>query len=200
MIIDQYCEKADIENILLKSISSGFEDQVEDWIRGVSRMMDTMANRKLVAPAIGSGEDYEEEYFDGDGSNYLLINDCQEITELNISDTFGDENNIIDPVNYALIPRKAPYKAISLRNDIFTRGRQNIIIKGRFGLFNEIPADIRFACAVLVAGIINDQDKGNATKKSESIGNYSVSYIDDKGISDYNRAIDIVKSYRKITM
>jgi hypothetical protein len=197
--MDKYCEIVDVENLITRSINSSFESQIDIWIKGVTKMMDTMANRKLVAREIQEYEAPDVKYYDGNNSNYLLIDDCQSISELSISDTFGDQTTIIDPVDYALTPKIAPHKAIALRGDVFTDGMQNITVKGEFGLFSELPDDIKFACSVIVAGIINNQDKGNSEKKSESIGNYSVTYLDPQGFSTFEGALNIIKSYRKQT-
>jgi hypothetical protein len=193
-----YCNISDIENYKLKEIDSVFESQVEAWIEAVSLMMDNMANRKLVAEIIGSGDDYETKYYDGDSTNNLFIDDAQEITELTISDEFGDNPTTLTSSEYAITPKTAPHKKIILRDTYFPYGVQNITVKGNFGLFNEVPNDIRFACVVIVSGIINANDPANKDKTSVSIGNYSVSYDSDKGIADYSRALSIIDYYRKI--
>jgi hypothetical protein len=196
--MEKYCDIVDVENYLLKSIESGFQTQVEQWIRGVSRYMDTLANRTLVAPAIGSGEDFEVRYYDGTGRASLRIDDCQEIISVSVGNFYGDNPVTLSPNAILPYPKKAPYRQMLSRSSIFYLGVQNIAVEGRFGFFNEVPADIRLSCATIVAGIINAQDKGNAEKKSESIGNYSVSYKDATGFNDYDNAIATVKNYLKI--
>lgn len=193
----KYCEIIDVENYLLKDIESGFETQVEDWIRGVSRMMDQMANRTLVAPVIGSGEDFEIRNYDGNGKMSMRIDDAQEITKISIGDMYGLNPTTLSVSDYLFSPKQPPYRTIYLKNDIFYSGIQNVEIEGRFGYFNEVPADLKLACSIIVAGIVNAQIKGNLEKKSESIGNYSVSYGDAKGLADYNNAIGIINSYKK---
>jgi len=193
----KYTTIEELENYVGVDIASTFESQMENWIEGISRYMDNITNRKLVADAVGSGEEYEEKAYDGDGETYLMIDDCQEITSLEIGDVYGE--NLVATTNYIKFPRYTPHRRIVLKDyGIFTSGIQNVVIKGRFGFFNTLPKDIQFACTVLVAGIINSQNKGNDVKKSESIGEYSVTYTDDKGVTDYNRAIEILSSYRKL--
>ena len=191
-----YCEISDIENYLLTEIDSSMETQVEQWIIGVSRLMDNLANRKLVAPVIGSGEDFEERFYDGNGKGCMFIDDCQEIQTLEIGDQYGD--NLVANVDYVVSPRIAPYAKVFLKGGCFSKGIQNIRITGRFGYFNEIPNDIRSACAIITAGIINATNKGNSAKKSESIGNYSVTYLDDKGFAEYDNAVRMLELYRRI--
>lgn len=191
----KYCEIIDVENYTLKEIDSSFESQVEQWIESVSRTMDTMANRKLVADPVGSGEDYPVKYYDGNGEPYVIIDDCQEIVSVKIGDAYGD--NLTEVTAYISNPRVPPHRAVILKNDIFTNGIQNVAIEGRFGYFDEIPADLRMACTTIVAGIINNQTKGGQMKRSESIGNYSVSYSDEKQIDDYEQAIETINRYKK---
>lgn len=194
--MEKYCEIADVENYLLREISSGFEDTVEGWIRGVSRMMDNLANRKLVAPVIGSGEDFEERFYDGNGKTCMFIDDCQEITKVEVGDQYGD--NLVEVTDFYPSPRVAPYAKLFLKNNAFVSGTQNIKITGRFGYFNEIPDDIKTICAIIVAGIVNASDKGNSAKKSESIGAYSVTYLDEKGFTEYENSLRSLELYRRI--
>jgi hypothetical protein len=190
-----YCEISDIEAYTLKEIDPSFEPQVTKWIGSVSRLMDTMANRVLVAPVVGSGEDYETKYYDGDDEPYCLIHDCQEIVSVSIGDVWGE--NLVETDNFVVRPRIAPHSNVILKGDIFPKGVQNIAIEGRFGLFNAIPDDIRQACVVIVSGIVNNQVKGGQMTKQESIGNYSVTYSDEKQFDDFETALDIIKSYKK---
>jgi hypothetical protein len=192
-----YTTIEEVENYTLQDIVDSFEPQVENWITSVSYLMDTLANRVLVAPALGSGE-YEIQYYDGDGSNWLLIDDCQELAKLSIGDQWGDNLIDINPSEYAIKPKTPPISQIILKGDKFPTGVQNVEIQGNFGLFRELPPDLKFACTVIVAGIINYQTKGGDNKSSESIGSYSVSYTDEQGISDYANALQIINSYRKL--
>lgn len=187
-----------IENYTLQDIVDSFEPQVEEWISGVSRMMDTMANRQLVAPTLGSGE-YETKYYDGDGTNWLIIDDCQELAELSVGDQWGDDMAVIEATEYVVKPKTPPISQIWLKYTYFPTGVQNVAIQGNFGLFQELPDDLKFACTVIVAGIINNQTKGKENVTSENIGSYSVSYSDDKGISDFTRALQTINNYRKQT-
>lgn len=184
----KYCSILDVENYLLTEIDASFESQVETWIAGISRAMDTMAGRKLVADVIGSGDDYETKYYDGNGKSELLIDDCVDIQSVEI----GDVVQTVTPY-----PKVAPHRKL-----IYTGGfpidNQNVKVVGNFGLFEETPDDIRLACTILVAGVINAELNKHG-KKSESIGGtYSVTYVDDKGVADFEHAKAIVEGYRKI--
>jgi hypothetical protein len=195
----KYCSLEDVENYIGKNVASNFQPQIEKWIESISLTMNNMANRKLVCDEMGSGDEYETRYYDGNGNSYLLIGDCHSVQEVVVSDTFGDNTETIDTIDYVLVPKIAPHRAISFRNIITPIGQQNVSITGNFGLFTTIPEDIRFACAVFVAGIIGANSPMAKDKGSESIGSYSVSYGSEKAKEDYITARNIVLSYRKQT-
>lgn len=197
--MENYTTILDVENYTLQDITDSFEPQVTSWIASVSRMMDKMCNRTLVAPD-DDAEGYEDssKYYDGSGANVLSIDDAQSISELKMGDVWGDNEEVIDSTKYVIKPKTPPISQIYLKDDHFTVGVQNVTVTGRFGLFDSLPDDIKFACTVIVAGIINDKAKGAESKKSESIGNYSVTYTDDKGVNDYQEALKIIDMYRKI--
>ena len=194
----KYCEIGDVEAYTLSEIAGTFSDEVEEWIKGATRFIDNLANRSLVAPVIGSGDDeFEDRYYDGTGVDYLIIDNCQEINEIKIGDYYGDSLTINS--SYITFPKSTPYRRVVLKDTTFTEGIQNVTISGRWGYFNTVPADVKLACAIIVAGIINSQNPSNQVKKSESIGDYSVSYLDDKGIADYAHALEIIGKYKLIT-
>jgi hypothetical protein len=182
-----YCTVEDVENYLLTEVDPAFEPQVELWIRGVSDVMDRMSNRKLVADTTGSGEDeFEEKYFDGNGKSSLRIDDAVEVDSVEVGES---------EVEFETYPKKAPHRAIISQTG-FARGIQNVKVMAKWGLFEEVPDDLRLACSILVAGIINVSLKKQGIK-SEQIGNYKVTYADDQGLADYERAKGIIHSYRK---
>jgi hypothetical protein len=198
----RYTTVAKLEDYLLIDIDDVFEEKVNDWIDGVSRLMDQLTNRKLVAEAVDTEEHTEltTKYYDGNDKEVISIDDCVSVDSLYIGDQYGD--NLTEVESFITYPKggEEPIRKLMLKSGLFTCGIQNIKVTARFGAYAEIPADIALACTILVAGIINNQNKGPQAKKSESIGNYSVSYIDDKGIADYERALSIIESYKKFIL
>ncbi len=181
----RYATVENIEDYLLIEIDGSFAEKVEAWIEGVSRMMDTMANRKLVADELGSGDDPEERYYDGNGCGYLSIEDCVDVQNVEVDDV---------AIDYELYPKLPPHRKLI---GSFPSGIQNVHVEGNFGYFSVLPADIQLACTVITAGIVNES-RGVKGKTSERIGNYQVSYDQDKGIADFERAKAIIESYRLI--
>jgi len=107
-------------------------------------------------------------------------------------------NKVIPRSDYVINPSNArnfPYTSINLLTDIFLP--DPIAMFARWGYSVTPPPDIMFAATVITAGIINAHVKTGTAKKSETIGNYSVVYTDDKGINDWERVQQILKSYRR---
>jgi hypothetical protein len=100
------------------------------------------------------------------------------------------------PANYAA--RGVPITMIHLRSKYWLTGFQNQVITAKWGYSVAAPDGIVYAATVLAAGIYNfHRGGGEKGVKSESIGNYSVSYGDDAGWDALVRAKEILNSYRK---
>lgn len=197
-----YTTIAKVEAYLLQEISSEFESNVERWILGVSRLMDDLANRKLVADSYDSDEAFEMQYFDVTKYGYLTIPDCVEIEQVELKS--GDSWDVIS--TYEAYPTLAPFRKVVYG---FPVGMQNVRIRARWGYMDEITTDLEWAASVIVAGIcianqaVAGRNPGPVSK--EKIGNYEVTYgggSDNKGkasgFSDLEEAKSIIANYRKI--
>jgi hypothetical protein len=190
-----YTDKTAVENYLLTDIDSSFDSQVEEWISQISKYIDQYTNRTF-AVSDESG-DPEARLFEGRGGQKLLIDDCVSIDTVEIGDRYGD--SFEETEDYVALPlNDTPKTAIALKNRAWPVGIHRIT--ALWGYAVEVPADIKFAATVLVAGIINTHVKTGTAKKSESIGNYSVTYTDDKGIADYDRTLTILDTYKRFTL
>lgn len=187
-----YTTIAKVEAYTLQDIASGFESNVTVWITGVSALMDTLTNRKLEADGSDSIK-----YYDGNGKEFVSIDDLQTITTVELGDHWGE--NFTAVTNYVKYPAVAPHRALILKSGVWTGGLQNVKITGDWGYFanGSLPEDLAFAATVLVGGIITAQNPNAQNKKMERIGNYQVAYSDDKGLADYNRALSIIDRYKK---
>lgn len=180
-----YTDKTAIQNYLLRTIDASFDTQLTAWITAMSRFMDTYCNCTLVetTPSV--------RLYDGTGDHELKIDDVYSITAVSV------DSVVLTPYFY---PANTSRKyVLSFDSDTFTAGRQNVSVAGIFGRFNALPEDIKYACTVLVAGIVNQSNKQTDGIKSEKIGEYTVTYKDEKERADYARAMVILDSYRKIT-
>lgn len=191
----KYASTEDLNKYLGATVD---ETLAEILLEGVSRAMDKMANRKLVADPVGSGEDYEEQYYDGNGKGFISIDDCQEITHVSEGDQYGDNLVEVETSDLITYPRKAPYRKILKKTGSFEVGVQNIKIEGRFGYLNELPGDLKLACTIIAAGAYTATGQSPASVSSEKYIDYSVTYADDKGWADFENAKAIVEKYQKI--
>lgn len=199
-MIRKLCTEQQVKDYCLVDWDDSFDASVDGWIESISGIIENMCNRKLGADVVGSGDDeFEDKYFDGNNRAEISIDDCLEVDSVFLGDMYGD--NLVeitsDVISY---PKIAPIRKIIRKSGTFSAGLQNLKIGAKWGLFVDIPADLAFAATVLVAGIITNQTKGTQAKKSESIGNFSVTYVDDKGIADYDRALSIINAYKKIIL
>ncbi len=204
MIPSVYTTIAKVEAYLIQDIDPSFQANVTRWIAGVTTMMDSMANRKLVADTYLSDEQFEVRYFDVTRYGYLTIDDCVEIES--IEQKVGDSWEEVSASDYETYPAIAPFRRISYA---FPVGVQNVRIRARWGYMEEITDDLEWAATVLVAGIcianqaVAGRNPGPLVK--EKIGNYEVAYGSSKdndgkaaGFSDLTEAHEIVARYRKL--
>lgn len=207
-----YCSIIDIENYLLTEVAEWFEPQIVKWIESMEAYIDKFTGRNFIADGEASAKKYElgfktrSEYFRSGNftPKEIYIDDCIEITKVSVDGTEIDSDNYLPyPANILPITR------IKLKRDtgeVFLSGEQNIEIEAKWGYSEAVPEDIKFACVVLVSGIINyaKSDPSDRDVRSEQIGNYSVSYgtesTSELSWQDFNRAMDILTQYKKISV
>lgn len=186
-----YTTRQQIENYLLITIDSSFYDQIDSWIEQIEKHIDQVTGRNFVAGTAS------ERVYDGDGSSTLLIDDATEVTKIEIDDVEVDDESG-DEAQYLLYPaNETPKTKIKLLYQTFTRDYQNIAITAKWGYSDETPADIMLAATVLVAGIINYAWNDDGEVKSMSVGQYSVTYKDEKQWQDFDRMMNVLQSYKK---
>lgn len=199
-----YTTKTAIENYILQNIDSSFDSQIEAWIASVETIIDNATGRNFKADAEASPRVY-----DGPGRPELLIDECIEVTKVEVgNDSYGGsfsevpqagaDRALFYPANHDSLGR--PIYKVTLVSRTFSKGLQNQRITAKWGYSEEPPLDIQFAATVFMAGIINQSRSGGSEIKSESIGNYSVTYNSDAGQNswaDFDKAMQILEHYRK---
>lgn len=179
-----YCSRTDVANYLLTTIDSGFNSTVDGWITAMSRFMDSYTGRTLVSETTSTRK------YDGNGTRELLIDEAIDITEVRVGTT------TVTPLQY---PANSDAKyQLMFESDVFTRGRQNVEVDATFARYNSLPEDIKFACTVLVAGIVNQNKDQNMAVKSEKIGQYQVTYQDEQHRADVKQAMMILDLNKRI--
>jgi hypothetical protein len=180
-----YTDKTAVQNYTLTNIEAGFDTQLTEWINAMSRFADQYCGVTLVS------ETETTRLYDGEGTDELKIDSVYDIDT--VTTTGGV---VLSPLFY---PANSDRKyLLRLQYDYFPVGMQNVAVTGVFARFKELPADIKFAVTVLVAGIVNQSNKQTDGIKSEKVGEYQVTYKDEKERADYARAMSILDSYRKI--
>lgn len=182
-----YTDETAIENYLLTNIDASFSTQITEWITMASRHIDKQTNRTFEV-----SEEEETKIYDGNNSNVLIVDDFLSITTLKINGSTIDEDD------YRIYPaNKNPKTKIVLKYRLFDSGYLNVEVTGIFGYADEVPPEIKWACTVLVSGIINASNQHEGEIQSESIGRYSVTYNTQKQLNDFDEAQKIIKSYKK---
>ena len=186
--------KVEIENYLLTTIDASFDSQLNLWIASVTEYINSMANRIVVAE-----DNFNEYTYTGSGGDIQFIDDFHKITQVKVDDS------ILANTEYVAKPFNDPYKnQIRYKSGgIFSKYTEgNIQITGRRGMYDKdaIPQDLRFACTVLVAGIVLSSKGDGGEIQSETIGRYSISYKTDTQKMDFKSAHEIIKSYRRYSL
>lgn len=185
-----YTNRTEIENYLLISIEDWFHDQIDYWIDVVEKFIDNFTGRNFIADTVAS-----ERVFDGEGENNLLIDDCVELTKLEI-----DDEEIDDDAYYLYPANETPKNEIILDDDdIFPEDHQNITITAKWGYSVAVPSDIKQAATILTSLIMEQSLPHEGEIQSVQVGNFSVSYKDKKQADDFDRAMEILKRYQKFS-
>lgn len=199
-----YTSKTNLENYTLTEIDTSFDNQIESWIEAIENYIDNLTGRSFVADTSAS-----ERLFSGNGSQNLPIDDCIEITKVEKgNNAYGDSFTEIDEGGangYYLLPENysekgVPITMVHLRSYLWINGLKNNKITAKWGYSESVPKDIEFASTVLVNGIINESNSTRGDIETEKIGDYSVSYKDEKEKADFMRAMEILEKYKKFEL
>lgn len=200
-----YTNEVNIENYLLKAIDPSFSTQLDTWISAMEREIDKITGRNFIADGTATAR-----LFGGTDERILLIDDATEITKVEIGQdmygsTFveigntGSDRYFTEPGNHTV--NGVPITKLTLSARIFGGGTQNHRITAKWGYSATVPDDIKMACTVFVAGIINSQSAtSGSTVKSERIGNYQVTYSesnDSRSFADFRQAMDALDTYKR---
>lgn len=180
-----YTNLATIQRYLLIQIDSSQTGQVESWIGAMSRFIDKRTNR-----VFGTATETTRKY-DGSGWNTLIVDDLYDLATVTVDDT---AKTVFEyPAN------ETPTTTLKLDGERFNKGMQNVEVTAKFA-YGSIPDDIQHACTVFVAGIVNAQTNQEGEIKSEKIGDYQVTYKDEKQKSDFEMAMATLRNYRRHTI
>lgn len=188
-----YCTIKQIENYILHTIKAYFIPQVEEWIAQMEKFVEQETGRIFVAKTTAT-----ERKYDGDGGLSLFLDESVAVSKLTIDSTvIGASDYLVYPAN------KLPITRIKLKDGAgfyFTKGEQNIKVEAKWGHSVDCPSDISFATMILVVGIINFSGEMKGEIKQERIGDYSVTYKNQKDWQDFERAKGILLKNKLIVV
>jgi len=188
-----YCEKNDIERYMLTDIDSSFNTQINEWIEVAEDIVDGITGRNFIADTVASIKKY-----DGDSTHELLIDDCVELSKIEIGDPVMTKEEI-DSDNYHIYPYNKTPKTKVYYDGLFSFGHENIDVTAKWGYSVAVPADIKLATTILVSFIIEESWQSEGETESESIGTYSITYRKSaKNQSKFDRVKTILNRYKKI--
>lgn len=192
-----YTNEISIENYLLTDIDASFSTQIDAWIEAAEKFIEKYTGRIFIADSVAS-----EKKYDGDNEDVIFVDDFISLTSAYLGDTLLEsEADDADDPDFYQYPANTEYKnKLELIGGVWSQGHKNVKITAKWGYSAAVPADVKFAATVIVAGIINAGNKSIKSVRQETIGRYSVQYSDDKGWSDYEEAIKILNLYRKIAI
>ena len=190
-----YTDKSSIENYLQKNINSSFDTQITAWIAAVTQYINQRTGRNFEADSTASTRLYATRY-----APKLLIDDCVEITKVEIGDTYGD--SFTETTDYVALPlNDTPKNVLALKFKNWNLGTHRVTAK--WGYSVSVPDDIQLAATILAAGIANASLGTGTAKVRERIGGregYEVMYSDDRGLNDFARVDAILAQYAKLTL
>lgn len=182
-----YTDLATVASYTGKTFTEQEEDTVREYIKAMSLYIDAYCNRDIYRTEPATYR------YDGDGSELLRISDVCDITEVTVDDVAR---------SFTTYPQNKPYASRILIEDgyRFTKGRSNVTVTGIQAMSTTLPADVKQACTVLVAGILNAKDVQGKVGTTERIGAYSVTYKDEAQQTDFATAKTSLSAYRRIAL
>lgn len=165
-----YTTQTKVEDYTQSSLSGIVS--LNSWIAAVKLYIDKYCGKTFEI----SGD--TTRYFDGNGKDRILVDSLISITTIQILDNDGNVETTLGTTDYILYPLNETEKnEVRLTGDsavAFTSGNKRLKIVGQFGNAASVPDDISLAATMLVAECVSASAGG--TKKSESLGDYSVTY------------------------
>ena len=188
----RYTSSEKIELFIGKEISTSFVD----YINAAERYINQYTGRNFTA---GNTEALRQ--YNGTNTRELFIDDCIEITKVEVGDDYyGD--TFTEVTDYLTMPANntalnVPVNKLWLKDGVFQFGIQNHQITAKWGYSEEAPDDIVWATTFLASSIYKSGSSGVGGVKSEKIGDFSVSFNNDKELTDFNKVQTILDKYKR---
>jgi hypothetical protein len=185
-----YTTKANIEAYLRITLDPSLNAQVDKWINSATEYIRNYTNREWVAGASST------RLYDGTGTQKMMIDEFIDVTDVKVGE---DWNTNMATIDYTTEPYNRVNKnTVIYKTDHFPCGQQNVAVTAKFGFSATVPADIEFATTVLASAIVLAGTNEAGEVASEQIGNYRVTYKDDKHKDDMTQAMAILETRKFI--
>ena len=175
----EYTTEAKIEQYLQISIDDSISASVTDWIKWVSAYIDLFTGTTFESAVATKYYDVKE------STSQLFIDNCTAITSIQLLDVDGDvEDTLTENSDFWMYPlndatknevRLDPYGLYASFPYI---GSKKVKVTGTFGTGATTPPEIEMVATQMVGDIINQSTSKARGKKSETLGEYSVTFED----------------------
>ena len=182
-----YTNKEAVEKHLGETIT----DDISSYIKASTEYINNYTQRDF------QEGDEEIRFYDGNGRNELVIDPATEVTKVEYT---------LDWINWIEMNsdywetnpyNKLPIRSIVLKfNNIFYNLKRSVRITGKFGWSDCVPADVKFCATVIACSMY--KGKSSSEISSERIGDYQVSFENEKGIGDLESIKKMLDTYKKI--
>lgn len=193
-----YITEGDLEKFILQDIDSTFST----WITTIIGFVEDYIDKYCDTDYSGSGSDTDR-YYDGNGTESLIIDDVTDVTAVYFLDGHGNVIHTVPTNGWYKAPYNASvYNRLELNNNaeysVFPEGTRSVKVTGMFG-HSTVPAPVKYAGIQLCAKIINEGLRGGQVS-SENLGSYSISYRQVDEAAESMGVKDILNMYRRVGM
>lgn len=205
-----YITKTQIEQYMGVQIDASLQTFIDTLISAVTRFVEKKTGSVFEAP---DPDNDVVRYYSGNGRTKMNIDHLREFTSLSVDGISLVENDdfIFYPIN--AVADGKPFDSIELiqpetrlqrssRIDVtspyvFEKAQRNIVLTGKFGYSEKAPEDIKIACLKMVASLIKENigDRDLKELSSESLGDYSVSFVKVADFADRLGINDLLAPY-----
>ena len=200
--------KADVQNYLGILIDSSLDGYIDTLIASGQGFIEQYTGREFSVNDVD-----ETRYFDGNNLTTLSIDDLRTVTSVVV-----DGVSLTNNTDYFLLPYRSrdgvktqiqlaqPSTRLNSNSRIsssspyiFEKAQRNVVITGKFGYSVTAPDPIKMACLGIVGAYLkqNISDKDLKEVSSESLGDYSVSYVKTSEISDKLGLTSVLDLYKR---
>jgi hypothetical protein len=193
-----YITEGDLEKFILQDIDATFSTWITSVIEIVEDYIDNYCGTNF------KDQGSQTKYYNGSGTEELIIDNFQTITSVQILDSNGTViENLTENSDYWA----SPYNS-GIQNKLVLTGanltsvwpdrHHSVKVVGTFG-YDSVPTPVKLAGIQLCAKIINEGLRGGQVK-SENLGSYRVEYKEINETMESLGIKEILNQYRELRL